>query len=119
MRESGAKKSDIKYFTGKRPVDKQGKPLPMVVAKVAACVAHYRKWMRPLKTIYLCPAYYNILDCWVRNKCKESEADVKQWNMLTFDGVEIQIMSEFHIVRSKEGSDSMDWEFYTSKKAEA
>lgn len=115
-RESGAKQSDIKLFTDKRPVDKQGNQLPMVVAKVAACVAHYRKWHRSLKTIFLCPAYYNQFDYWVRKKALEMESDAKTWNMLTFDGVEIHIMSEFHVVRSREGTDQLDWEFYERPK---
>lgn len=117
-RESGAKQSSIKYFTDTRPVDKQGKPLPYSVAMVAKCVAHYRKWMKPLKTIWLCPVRYSQFDCWVRKKALEMEADTN-WKMLTFDGVEILEMTEFHVVRSREGSDEMDWEFYPSKVIEA
>lgn len=118
IRENGNKKSSIKYFTDKRPTDKQGNPLPFALAKVAACIAHYRKWMRPLKKIYLCPAYYNQVDYWVRKRATEQQGDIT-WNMLTFDGVEIVQMGEFHIVKSREGFDEMDWEFYPSKVAQA
>lgn len=112
-REDGNKKSEIKYFTDKRPTDKQGNTLPPAVAKVAACVAHYRRFMRPLKTIYLCPVYYNQVDYWSRKHATEHQGDVK-WNMLTLDGVEIVMMGEFHIIKSLEGSDEMDWDFYAN-----
>lgn len=113
QREDGNKKSSIKYFTDAQPTDKQGNKLPFTLAKVAACIAHYRKWKRPLKTIYLCPHYYNQVDYWVRKRATEQQGDIK-WNMLTFDGVELQMMGPFHVVKSREGSDEMDWDFYTN-----
>lgn len=116
-RESGNKKSSIKYFTDNRPVDKKGNPLPMAVAMLAKCVAHYRQRLRPLKTIYLCPHYYNQVDHFVRSHATEKEGDIS-WNMLTFDGVEIHKMGELHILKSKEGSSDMDWDFYPPKKIE-
>lgn len=114
-RESGAKKSDIKYFTDDSPVDKKGNKLPFAVAMVAKCVAHYRKLMRPLKTIWLSPKYYNDFDYWSRSHMLESEADahIKLW---TFDGVEIEPMGRYHILKAKEGDmASIDWEFYPNK----
>jgi hypothetical protein len=113
-RLSGNKKSDIKYHTDSKPVDRDGKPLPLAVAMVAKCVAHYRKLMKPIKTIYLCPAYYNQFDYWVRKKCLEYEADVK-WEMLTFDGVEIHKQGQFHVIKSQFGTVDFDFDFYPSK----
>lgn len=113
-RETGNKKSDIQYFTDSRPVDKKGNPLPFAVAMVAKCVAHYRRQMRPLKTIWLGPAHYNQFEYWVKTHCLEHEADLG-YKMLTFDGVEIEKMSAIHIIKSKEGSEDMDWDFYPTK----
>ncbi len=111
-RESGAKNSPIKYFTDTRPTDKKGNPLPFAVAMVAKCVAHYRKMLRPLKTIWLCPKYYNEFDYWSRSHMMESEADakIKLW---TLDGVEIELMGRHHILKQKDGDiASIDWDYY-------
>jgi hypothetical protein len=112
VRESGAKQSTISkggVFSDDRPVDKRGNPLPLVVAMVAKCVNHYRKWRRPLKTIYLCPAYYVRFTDWVRQRATEEEADYKV-NLFTFDGVEIDMTGENHLILN--GDDNMSWDFY-------
>lgn len=114
IRESGDKQSTIskRTFIDKNPVDKRGNPLPMVVAMVAKCVAHYRRFMKPLKTIYLCPVYYVQFTDWVRSRCTEEEGDYNKYKMLTFDGVELEMMDKHHVIRAKDGNDSFDYDFY-------
>lgn len=114
IRVDGAKQSTISkggVFTDPTPRDLQGNPLPKVVAMVAACVRHYRKFHKPLKTIYLCPVYYMMFTDWCRRKMTEQQADSKV-NLYTFDGVEIDQMEEHHVIRSKDGNDTFDYDFY-------
>lgn len=114
QRETGEKKSSIKLFTDDRPVDKLGNPLPYSVNLVAKCVTHYRKAMRPIKTIYLCPAYFNKFDYWARTHMTEKEGDlaIMLW---TFDGCEIEMMQKDHVIRQMQGDDTFDWDFYPAK----
>ena len=98
----------------KRPVDLQGRQLPIPLQKIHACVMHARKWNLPLKTIYLCPSWYETLDSWTRRRATEQEADLK-WELLTWDGVEIEIMPSNHVIRQQYGSDEIDWIYYERK----
>ena len=118
LRTDGAKQSTISkggVFTDTRPKDLQGNPLPKVVAMVAACVAHYRKFHKPLKTIYLCPAYYVRFTDWCRWKATEMQADLKV-KLFTFDGVEIDQMEAHHVIKAKDGDDTFDYDFYDPNK---
>lgn len=121
IRETGQVQSSFSkggVFTESRPVDKRGNPLPMVVAMVAKCVAHYRKYMKPLKAIYLSPSWYVQFTDWVRYRATEEEAECKV-KMFTFDGVEINMMEANHIIRSKNGTDEFDYDFYPEKRNDA
>lgn len=113
-RIDGAKQSTISkggVFTDNHPRDIHGEILPKRVLMVARCVAHYRTYMKPLKTIYLCPAYYVEFTDWARRKMTEQQADSKV-GLYTFDGVEIDQMEEHHVIRSKDGNDTFDYDFY-------
>lgn len=121
LREDGNKQSGISkggVFTDMRPRDKNGNLLPMEVAMVAKCVAHYRRYMKPLKTIYLCPAYYVKFTDWCRRRMLEQQADCKI-NLYTFDGVNIDMMDEHHIIRAKDGNDQFDYDFYVQPTTES
>ena len=111
IRQTGTKQAENNYFVSDKPVDKQGNELPYEVALVVKCVAHYRKWMQPLKTIYLCPAYYVKFKDFVKRKATEEQADLK-WELMTFDGVEINMMEENHFIHSAKGNDLFDYDFY-------
>ena len=112
QREEGGKKSHFKYFTiGKDARDKKGNKLPYAVQLVAECVAFYRQRMKPIKTIWLAPSHWNAFDYWSRSHMTEKEADSKI-ELWTFDGVEINPMPAFHILKNKSGSEEMDWDFY-------
>ncbi len=39
--------------------------------------------------------------------------------LYTFDGVEIEMMGEHHILKAKDGCTDMDWDFYKIAQAEA
>lgn len=97
--------------------DINGNPLPKVANMVGNCVGFHRRKMLPLKTIYLCPAYYHAFRDWFRKLAVEREADLKE-QLLTWDGVEIEMMGEFHIIKSNTGNTDMDWDFYTPKRTE-
>lgn len=116
IRESGAKRSALQNITEDCLYDKKGNPLPLSVAMVAKCVAHYRKRMLPLKTIYLYAPYFYEFDCWVRNHATEQEGDSKI-NMYTFDGVEINLLEKGHVIRSRDGNDRFDYDFYPQGNA--
>lgn len=108
-----------KGLPDERMRDLDGNLLPMQVAMVAECVRHNRKYMRPLKSIYLCPSYYGKFVDWVRTKCTEQQADYNSQKLLTFDGVEIYEMLPTHIIKSKMGNSTFDFDYYETKQAEA
>ena len=113
---TGNKKAAKPIFTQTGQLkDINGNVLPKVPNMVGNCVGFHRKKMMPLKTIYLCPMYYNQFRDWFRRLAVEREADLKE-QLLTWDGVEIEMMGQFHIIKSNTGSDAMDWDFYPTKK---
>jgi hypothetical protein len=61
--------------------------------------------------------YYHQFRDWFRRLCLEMEADLKH-DLLTWDGVEIEMMGQHHIVKAKTGSDSFDWDYYIDEKKE-
>lgn len=115
---SGAKRQSKPIFTQTGQLkDVNGKPLPKVPNLVGNCVGWHRKKMLPIKTIYLCPVYYHAFRDWFRKLCLEMEADLKH-ELLTWDGVEIEMMGQFHIIKSNTGNDQIDWDFYETKRTE-
>lgn len=113
---SGNKKAEKAIFVQMPPYkDKHGVSVPKIINMVGGCVAFHRKKMMPLKTVFLCPMYYEQFKDWYRKQAVEREADLKA-GLLTWDGVEIEMMGQFHIIKSNTGNDAMDWDFYPTKK---
>lgn len=104
IRKTGEQKSNFKYYTDKNPVDINGNKLPVGAAMVAACVAHYRKMMKPLKTIWLRKEAWNDFEFWARTCMTEMEAD-SEIKEFTFDGVFVRKGSDFQ-------KDDIAYEFY-------
>lgn len=69
----------------------------LAVDLVASCVSHYRRTLKPLKTVYLSPKKYVQFTDWVRfNLEKEGrleQADENEFEY-TFDGVEVKMNSK-------------------------
>lgn len=97
-----------KYFTDLVPRDKNGNILPGPVAMTAACVAHYRRKLMPIKTIYLKKAHYLQFVDWTKKMLSEEDAE-KYVECYTFDGVEIRQMGALKAMLSNE---NMTWDFY-------
>ena len=78
---------------------------------IATAVGHYRKIMRPLKTIYLHPYLYNQWEMFIyRNyekmgKKAEFEELKEKGQMFQFDGVNIDLASRFQ-------TSNLSFEFY-------
>lgn len=118
LKVSGNRRSGKAIFTQTGQLkDINGKLLPKVPNLVGNCVGWHRKKMIPLKTIYLCPAYYHNFRDWFRRLALEREADLKE-ELLTWDGVEIVMMSQHHIIKSNTGSYDIDWDYYETKPKE-
>ena len=113
----GNQKSNFKIFTDANTVDVNGKKLPSSVQLVANCVAFHRQKQLPIKTIWLCPVHYNIFDYWWRSCALEYEADLGA-RLLSFDGVEIDLMPKHHVIHAKHGTVDMDWNFYEPERKE-
>jgi len=113
IRETGQKVSKPIYNIT-NPVDKAGNGLPRPLMFVHQLVLHSRQWHQPLKTIYLSPGWYTIVFDWVRRRATEEEAECKV-DLLTFDGANIEMMEENHIIRAKNGTDEIDWDYYPTK----
>lgn len=108
-RVTGERQADNNYFTQVNPVDINGNKLPQGAAMVAACVAHYRRGMRPLKTIWCRKEVWKDFEFWARTCMTEMEADSEVINF-TFDGVFIRPGSDFQ-------KDDLTWEFYPIAEA--
>jgi hypothetical protein len=118
LKVSGNKKQDKPIFTQMGQLkDINGQLLPKVPNMVGNCVAWHRRKMMPLKTIYLCPMYYEVFRTWFKRLCLEREADLQE-QLLTWDGVEIVMMGTHHILKSNTGNDMFDWDYYETKKKE-
>ena len=113
VKADGNKQSAIskKVYNIMYPVDLEGNPLPSEMCMISELIRSCRAWHKPLKCIWLCPAWYNILDSWMRRRAFEQQSDYN-WNMLTWDGVEIYVMPKQHIIRAVHGDDRIDWDFY-------
>lgn len=68
----------------------------LYVDMVAACVSHYRRHYKSLKTIYLGAKAFNQFTDWVRwnleKEGRQEEAEKDEFNF-TFDGVEVRLNS--------------------------
>lgn len=80
-----------------------------VVDMVATAVAHYRKILKPLKTIRLHVYLYNKFEVWVSKQMNEEEFEDVRNHGYQFDGVNIEIAS---IVQTS----NMAFEFYKDGK---
>lgn len=70
----------------------------LYVDMVAAAVSHYRRLMRPIKTIYLHPKGYTQFSDWTRHnldKIGKHEEAAGIIEKITFDGVEVAINNKF------------------------
>lgn len=111
----GNKRAEKSVFTQTGQLyDKLGQPLPKVPNMVGNCVGLHRQHLLPIKTIYLCPVYYHSFRDWFRKLCTEREADLKH-ELLMWDGVEIEMMGQFHIIKAKTGTEAIDWDYYEQK----
>lgn len=80
----------------------------IAVDAVASCVSHHRKINKPIKTVYLCPAYYNQFEKWV-SKQMDEESFVKAREIgFQFDGVDIKIGSPLSPYQ-------VYWDFYAQQ----
>lgn len=66
----------------------------LAVDLCAACIAHYRSFRMPLKTIYLKPRYFGMFKKWVAKNIGEEQAEERKFE---FDGVNIEKGSIFQL----------------------
>jgi hypothetical protein len=103
-RTIGEQRSLNNYYVDDNPIDIHGNKLPIGAAMVAKCVAHYRKAMKPLRTIWLRPNMWNDFEFWSRSCMTVMEGDSPITNF-TFDGVFIKKGSSLQ-------RDDIVWDFY-------
>ena len=59
------------------------------VDMVAACVSHFRKINKPIKTVYIHPGLYNQFERWVSKQMSEESFEEARKKGFQFDGVNV------------------------------
>lgn len=65
----------------------------LAVDMVATAVSHYRRWKKPLKTVYLSPKQYVQFKDFVAYNLEKEGKDIEEVERLEFDGVEVKMNS--------------------------
>jgi hypothetical protein len=78
-----------------------------VVDMVASAVSHYRKIMKPLKTIRLHAMFYSNFEFWVSKQMSEEQFLEAREHGFQFDGVNVEMAHKFQ-------TSNMAFEFYDS-----
>lgn len=82
------------------------------VNMVATCVSHFRKLLRPVKTIYLSPMMYGQFELWVSKQMDEEQFVETRAIGFQFDGVDVKRKSALLV-------GDIDYEFYNQTELQA
>lgn len=82
----------------------------LAVDTVATAVSHYRRWKKPLKTVYLSPKQYVQFHDWVKFNLDKQNKDIDEVERIEFDGVEVKMNSSLM-------GEKVYFDFYEDKPA--